>query len=103
MADQFHLWRQYSTAPYLRFACTVEQADTPDGFRIVDYDVNVADLHFLHTMQTTMRSHVIVRDSVEKDGVIAEGMSYEGPDYPEHFETAIRMVPDAFLRGEGRP
>ena len=104
MADRaFHLWRKYPTEPYRRWACTVRQEDTEDGFRVIDYDDHVADIHFLHTMQDTLRAHHPVRDSVEHDGVLVETRDYAGPDHPEHFETAIRLVPNAVLRGTGRP
>lgn len=99
----FHLWRRYATAPYRRFACTVEKADTEDGFRITDYDENVADVHFLHSVTHTLRSHHTVRTGEEDGTKIVENIEYVGPEHPEHFESAIRMVPGAVLRGVGRP
>ena len=104
MADRaFHLWRKYPTAPFRRWACTVQKTDTEDGFRVADYDPNVADIHFLHRMQGTLAAHHPIRGGREVDGVIDETISYEGPDHPDHFETAIRLVPNAVLRGAGRP
>lgn len=104
MADNYHLWRQYPTAPFMRFACTVQRDEnTEDGFRIVDYDENVADVHFLHTVHLTLRSNHPIRFNDDEGDTIREGIVYAGPEHPEHFATAIRMVPDAYLRPMGRP
>jgi len=104
MADTFHLWRKYPAAPYFRYACTVQAADTEAGYRITDYDEHVADVTYLHGMQDVLRAHHPIRGGVDDGkGHIAETVDYAGPEHPEHLGTAIRLIPDTVLRGMGRP
>ncbi len=98
----FHLWRKYETAPYRRWACTVQQADTPDGFRVTDLDPSVADVRFLHSMQATLTARHPVRGSFQEGATVLETLDYAGSEHEAHFGTAIRLIPDAVIRGKGR-
>jgi hypothetical protein len=104
MTGTFYLWRKYLTVPFLRYACTVEKADTEEGYRVADYDEHVADISFLHGMQDVLRAHHPIRGGgSDSQGLTWESVTYAGPEHPDHLGTAIRLVPDAVVRGIGRP
>jgi hypothetical protein len=95
---QYHLWRKYKDAPYVRWACCVEQADTPDGYRVVDHDSKVADVQFLQAMLDTLTSDQPVYDSITEGDMTIETIEFQAPGSPGHFGSAIRKVPNAVLR-----
>lgn len=100
----FHLHRQYSIAPYDRWACDVAfSLEAPEGYEILDYDPQVADPAFFHTLSIHMRQPVIRQTSEEpEDGVIGEIVGRLGAGTDDHFRTAIRTIPGAGIRGTGR-
>lgn len=101
-ARQYHLWRKYDAAPFVRWACCVEQADTPDGYVVTEHDPQVADVRFLHGLMDTLTSDQPVYGSIEEDGMVIETIEYQPPGSPGHFGSAVRRVPGALIRPMGR-
>lgn len=102
---KYHLWRKFSTKPYHRYACTVVQADTEDGFEIVEFDRKVADPYFLHEMANRMRHgvHTLRGGYDEEDKVRYDELAWLSPHDPGHFETAIRQIPNSVLGSRKNP
>lgn len=100
---QYHLWRKYPTKPFTRFACSLEQAPTEEGYRVVDFDPRVADAAFMHRMAEALRAEHVGQSSEEYQGMIGERLSWVQHGDEGHFGIAVRAVPNAVLRGEGRP
>ncbi len=98
-AKQFHLWRRYPTAPYRRWACTVEPADTDAGFKIVDSDRVVADAGFLHTLSDHMGRPRPCAERTEDEAMVYVMVE---PGSDSYFAEAIRSVPHTALRSVGR-
>lgn len=98
MADTYHLWRQYPTAPYYRWACeVVEDAEAPDGYRVLRSDPIVADTAFFHRLATAMTAeHEVLAMKQDRTRIahVAERKSRGTEDY---FEHAIRKVKGAVL------
>lgn len=104
MAEQVHLWREYRVAPFQRFACTIEEADTESGYRIVDYDPAVGDVTFLHVLHEHMQKPIPMHLAPEQpnpDGIV-DRVGWGHPGQPGHFAEAVRQVPGATVRHEGR-
>jgi len=99
---KYHIWRQFDHEPYTRYGCTLEQADTPDGYRMVDSDPSVASMDFLHTLADHLRQPIGVQSAaVDGDGV-SHFMHTRGPGEVGHFEAAVRSIPGAYLCAVGR-
>lgn len=99
----YHLWREYPTAPFQRYAATLRAAATPDGFEIADHDPAVADAVFLARVAERFRRPVLVGSAVEDStGMILEQRVLTQPGEPGYFEEAVRTVPGATLRSVGR-
>jgi hypothetical protein len=103
MSEQYHIHKSFPTKPFQRYACTLEQANTPLGFRVVDADPDVADVAFLEKLSDHMSRAQMIQDSevtelgiIEKPPQIAHGPS------PRHFENAVRTIPGAYLSAHGR-
>lgn len=107
MADDrtWHLWREFPTPPYQRWACdVVRDASRPDGYRIVDSDTSTADAGFLNGLSLHMHQpHIVHQPPIEQDGAIYEVHGPASPGTPGHFEEAIRTTPNAEIRPMGRP
>jgi hypothetical protein len=73
----------------------VRDLDLPSGYRIVDDDEDVADTVFLTRLDRHMRLPVLYQTAEMKDGRLIETMEQVGADHPQHFDVAIRTVPDA--------
>lgn len=97
-----HIWRKMEDPPYLRFACTIEKADTSDGYKLSDVDVSVADPGFLHDLAEHMVKPFHVRSSMAEGDMTMEFASVRNPGEVGHFETAIRSIPNALLSAVGR-
>jgi hypothetical protein len=104
MADRtYHLWRDYEAAPFRRWACdVVPDTATEDGYKITDYDPNVADGVFLHRLREHMAKPTTVHLDIDDAEGIADGVTTAHPKEPKHFAEAIRIVPGAHISGEGR-
>jgi len=104
MGDRaYHLWRRFPGRPSRLWACTLAKDSTvEDGYRVSDFDPAIADAGFLHRMADMLRTPQRVRSSVREGSTILETARYINPGEPGHFGVAVRMIPDAVLRGEGR-
>lgn len=103
MSEQYHISRSYPTKPFQRYACTLVQADTPEGFRVVDHDPKVADVAWLEHLSTHMLKPQMLQSSeVTEKGIIEKvPTTVLGPS-PRHFESAVRTIPGAYLSASGR-
>lgn len=99
MATEYHLWRRYPTKPFRRFACTIKPASTPGGYEVTDYDPAVADAGFLHTMADHLRQPR--QDTVRGESGDLQ-IRHCRAGTTDHFNAAIRTVPNAVLRSVGR-
>lgn len=100
MADTetFHLWRQFPTAPYYRWACeVVEDDEAPDGFRTLRHDPIVADSAFFHRLSAAMTVPHEVLVMKESSGIVAHAAGRVAPGGPDFFANAIRRVEGAIL------
>lgn len=105
MAGQvFHLWRGYPDRPYYRYAASIVPDSTrPDGYRVTDHDPAVADVGFLQRLSDTLTQGVMVQGSIPgENGAVILTQRWVHPGEDGHFETAVRMVPGAYLRNIGR-
>ena len=101
---QYHLWREFPTRPFSRWAVTVvEDASVPDGFRIIDSDDSVVDGHFLTTLHRHLMHPHPVQASATEDGTIYDMHYIKHPTEPGYLAEAIRSTPGAYLRASGRP
>ena len=99
MRDGFNLWRDYPTRPYRRWACLIEHADTPEGYRLSSYDPNVADAGFLHSLADHLRKPQLVADSIHDGDTIIETAVWMPPGGAGHLDGAVRSAPGAMLGG----
>lgn len=106
MAEEFHLWKHFNTAPFTRYACTlVEDASTEDGYRVTQHDPSVADVSFMHQLSDGMAKPRRVRDSIvdkTKDELtITEAIHTAMVKEPGHFEAAVYQIRGTIIRGVG--
>jgi hypothetical protein len=96
--ETFHLWRQYPTAPYYRWACeVVADPEAPDGYKVLKSDPIVADTAFFHRLSAAMTSEHEALVRRETRGIVAHVAERVGRSHPDHFEHAIRAVKGAIL------
>jgi len=103
MAEKtWHLFREFPSAPYLRWACAlVEDPNTDDGYRIVDHDPMVADGGLLGGLAFHMRRPQRIMTGEVEDGVIFDGLGTVNPGEPGYFQSAL-MTLAGTLVGSGR-
>ena len=97
----YNLWREYPTAPYLRWACAVaEDETTPAGYRISDYDPTIADPGFVHALAEHMGSPVgaLTRVPLDKGGHIDQRVTLLPGDH-RYVGEAVRQFPNTLLGG----
>lgn len=88
--EQFNFWRRYNVKPFYRWACViVEDADTEQGYRVVDHDPHVADGTMLHAL-----SDHFAKSHTKRGGGFANGVNYEEtgvihPGEDGYFVTAV--------------
>lgn len=96
--ETFHLWRQYPTAPYYRWACeVVPDEEAPDGFVTLRHDPIVADTAFFHRLSTAMSATHDVLVMKQDSGIVAHAAERKTPGSADHFAHAIRLVEGAIL------
>jgi len=100
---EWNLWRRFNTAPYRRWAMTVEPADTESGYRIVDFDPSIADSSYLAQFDSHMAKPAQLISGGLMDGVWMTTMEMVQPGQEGHFQTVIRSVPGTANMPEGRP
>tara|TARA_R110002020_G_scaffold194133_13_gene394762 strand:+ start:75 stop:428 length:354 start_codon:yes stop_codon:yes gene_type:complete len=101
-----HIWRRYNTAPFARFAISVERSKAAEGYTIVDHDERVADAAFLAKFAGFMRAPLEYCrtgyvDTAAKVAV-TEIVPIEQPGTLLHFESAVRRFPDCAIKPHGR-
>lgn len=102
MSEQYHIVRSYPTRPFSRYACTLEQANTDEGFRVTDVDPAVADTGWMQQLSDHMlRPQLAQTSEVNETGIIEQMGMVHGPS-PKHFENAVRTIPGAYLSAHGR-
>lgn len=102
-ADQYHIVRSFPTKPFDRFACTLEPADSEAGYKIVDFDPDVADSMWLHQLADHFRKPQVVQTTETKeDGTIVEKRAWVHAPSRAHFEGAVRTMERAHLSASGR-
>lgn len=100
MADSetFHLWRQYPTAPFYRWACeVVADEEAPDGYRVLRHDPIVADTTLFHRLSTAMGRPLDVLVMKQSSGIVAHEAQRKEPGMADHFAHAIRHVDGTIL------
>lgn len=98
-----HIYREYHTEPYLRFAMTVVEDPKADhGYRIEDNDLSVADGAFLHTFHTHMSRPLETGESTQEGAVSVLGRVVLYPGDEDFFDDATRKVPGALRGAKGR-
>jgi hypothetical protein len=93
MADRINLWRSYPTAPFERWACSIEMGGE-DGVKIVESDPGVCDPLFLAELHNHYVHPVADRVASSSGGL---AMDWVYPGTPEHFHAAARTLPGAFV------
>lgn len=94
----YHLWRKYPTAPYYRWACEVAQdAEAPEGYRVLRHDPIVADTAFFHRLSDAMAGTHEAMVMKQDKAIVAHVLERVGPSDANHFEHAIRKVEGAIL------
>lgn len=96
--ETYHLWRQYPTAPFYRWACeVVEDAEAPDGYRVLRHDPIVADTALFHRLSTAMSGSFDVLAMKQTSGIVAHEAQRKSPGSADFFPHAIRNVEGAIL------
>lgn len=96
--ETFHLWRQYPTAPFYRWACeVVADAEAPEGYRVIAHDPIVADTTFFHRLSASMARPVDVLAMKQDKGIVAHEAQRKEPGSDDYFAHAIRAVEGAIL------
>lgn len=94
----YHLWRQYDTAPYYRWAAEVKpDPEAPDGYVVLRSDPIVADTAFYHRLAAAMNAGHEALTMRQDGGKLVHSATPLPPGSEEHFETAIRRVNGAVL------
>ena len=102
--NQFHVHRRYNARPFRRFAFTVDfDAASEDGYKIVDFDPNVADAYFLGQFANHMAQpqRDVVSGGHENGVWYTTTEDYESGTL-EHYTTAVRNMPGAAIMAKGR-
>lgn len=99
-----HIHREFSVAPFLRFAMTVVQDENTDhGYRIVDYDPNVADSSFTAVFHRHMSRPLHDTEGGSVRGLTGTATVIRYPADTDFFDCATRSVPSALRCSSGRP
>lgn len=105
MGEPIHLWRaDYDVAPFMRWACDlVFDPSVPDFFRITKSDPRVADAGFIGRVAYAMAEpHLAPADPGEvPPGQIVDRFAVVQPGSVDHFEAAVRAIPDTRVRSGG--
>ena len=98
-----HLYRQMPTAPYERFAVTVQRDDNAaSGYKVLDHDPDVADAVFLNRLEQHMHQPITVRDGYEDTDGHYETLKTLHPGDEGFFGAAVYQAPDAMVSFFGR-
>jgi len=98
MPETYHLWREFPSAPFYRWAAEVTQDDAaPDGYQTVRHDPIVADTAFWHRLSNAMHQGVDAFVMVEESKRVVHQRERREPGAPDFFEHAIRRVQGCIL------
>ena len=95
-----HLWREYPTFPFTRWACEIEEDLTlPAGYRVVNSDSLVFNPTFALALHESFKRPLqIVGGGIDGDKSVSS-MHAVYPGDPLYYAAAIRQVPQAVLGG----
>lgn len=99
----FHIHRRFNARPYRRFAVTaVFDPKSPAGYRVVDHDPVVADVTFMTTFDTHMKTPQKVWSGNTESGMSYSAHVLANPGTKALFLTAIRNVPKTAVMPHAR-
>lgn len=94
--DVWHLYRQFDTKPFMRWACTIEHdPEAPAKFRVTATDQAVADTAFLEALDRHFREPVEDRSASRTSRGIADATETLNPGDEGYFHAAVRAIPFA--------
>lgn len=91
--NTFHLWRQYPTAPFYRWAAeVVPDSESPDGYRTLRHDSTVADTAFWHRVSRAMSTEHKVLTMKQSPGIVAHCATVKSASDDDFFDHAVRSI-----------
>jgi len=104
VATRFYLWRRYNTAPFRRYAMTVERSLNDDGYKITDHDPKIADAPFLANFATQLATP---QKDVHSGNVVGDLAYTRIADEPvgtlRHYHAAINRLYGVAKMNKGGP
>jgi hypothetical protein len=96
--ETFHLWRQFPTAPFYRWACeVVVDPEAPEGYRTLTHDPMVADTAFFHRLARAVSTEHEALRMKQSSGIVAHEVVRAKPGDADFFAHAFRNVEGAVL------